>query len=170
MDVGRWLRSLGLGQYEANFRDNWIDADLLPRMTGDGVSALGDRLRLLDTIAALVRARPPAQFLASSSKSTPTRGAQVSADRRPITVLFCDLVGSTGLAAKLDPEDRRDFVNAYLDEASAAVTASGDYVLKKLSDGSMALFGYAHAQENDAKRVGTLRYCGVRLQYRKCSH
>ena len=67
--------------------------------------------------------------------------------------MFCDLVGSTSLAAKLDAEDWRNLVNAYLDEASAAVTGLGGHVLKKLGDGLMALFGYPHAQENDAERA-----------------
>src|SRR4029077_2834957 len=72
---------------------------------------------------------------------------------RPITVMFCDLVGSTSLAAKLDAEDWRNLVNAYRDEASAAVTELGGHVLQKLGDGLMALFGYPHAQENDAERA-----------------
>ena len=75
------------------------------------------------------------------------------AERRPITVMFCDLVGSTSLAARLDAEDWRNLVNAYLDEASAAVTSLGGHVLKKLGDGLMVLFGYPHAQENDAERA-----------------
>jgi class 3 adenylate cyclase len=158
MDLGGWLRGLGLGQYETNFRDNKINADLLPRLTNDdlkdiGVSALGDRLRLLDAIAALVRAKPPADITASPSRSAPPKGPEVSAERRPITVMFCDLVGSTSLAAKLDPEDWRNLVTAYLDEASKAVTALGGHVLKKLGDGLMALFGYPQAQENDAERA-----------------
>ena len=81
------------------------------------------------------------------------RVLEVSAERRPITVMFCDLVGSTSLAAKLDAEDWRNLVNAYLDEASAAVTGFGGHVLKKLGDGLMALFGYPQAQENDAERA-----------------
>jgi class 3 adenylate cyclase/predicted ATPase len=156
MDVGEWLRGLGLGRYEANFRDNKIDADLLPRLSADdlkdiGVSALGDRLRLLDAIAALASAKPAADVPASPLK--PPKSPQVSAERRPITVMFCDLVGSTGLAAKLDAEDWRNLVNAYLDEASKAVTGLGGHVLKKLGDGLMALFGYPQAQENDAERA-----------------
>ena len=67
--------------------------------------------------------------------------------------MFCDLVGSTSMAAKLDAEDWRTLVNTYLDEASAAVTGLGGHVLKKLGDGLMALFGYPHAQENDAERA-----------------
>src|SRR6516162_10710467 len=158
MDLGEWLRGLGLEQYEEKFRDNKIDADVLPRLTEDrlkdiGVSALGDRLQLLDAIAALVRAKPPADAPASPSKSAPPKGPEVSAERRPITVMFCDLIGSTGLAAKLDPEDWRNLANAYLDEASKAVAGFGGHVLKKLGDGLMALFGYPQAQENDAERA-----------------
>src|SRR6202020_1392010 len=158
MDVGGWLRGLGLGQYEEKFRDNKIDADLLPRLTVDdlkdiGVSVVGDRRRLLDAIAVIGGVGRPADVPASSTKSAPSKGLQASAERRPITVMFCDLVGSTSLAAKLDAEDWRTLVNAYLDEASAAVTGLGGHVLKKLGDGLMALFGYPHAQENDAERA-----------------
>jgi hypothetical protein len=91
MDVGSWLRSLGLGQYEANFRDNKIDADVLPQLTADdlkdiGVSALGDRLRLLAAIAALSGRIPSVSAPASPPKLAP-------AERRPITVMFCDRHG-----------------------------------------------------------------------------
>jgi class 3 adenylate cyclase len=145
MDVGGWLRGLGLGQYEDIFRENKINADLLPRLTNDdlkdiGVSALGDRLQLLDAIAALSRVKPAADVPASQLEPPSTRAPAVSAERRPITVMFCDLVGSTSLAAKLDAEDWRNLVHAYLDEASAAVTGLGGHVLKKLGDGLMALF------------------------------
>src|SRR5580693_580448 len=158
MDVGGWLRGLGLGQYEEKFRDNKIDADLLPRLTVDdlkdiGVSVVGDRRRLLDAIAVIAGAGPPADLPASPTKSAPSKGLRASAERRPITVMFCDLVGSTSLAAKLDAEDWRTRVNTYLDEASVAVTGLGGHVLKKLGDGLMALFGYPHAQENDAERA-----------------
>ena len=153
MDVGGWLRGLGLGQYEEKFRDNKIDADLLPRLTVDdlkdiGVSIVGDRRRLLDAIAVIAGAGP-----ASPAKSNPSKDLQASAERRPITVMFCDLVGSTSLAAKLDAEDWHNLVNAYLDEASGAVSGLGGHVLKKLGDGLMALFGYPQAQENDAERA-----------------
>ena len=157
MDVGGWLRGLGLGQYEEKFRDNKIDADLLPRLTVDdlkdiGVSVVGDRRRLLDAIAAIAGAGAPADVPASPTKSAPSKGYQ-AAERRPITVMFCDLVGSMSLAAKLDAEDWRNLVNTYLDEASAAVTRLGGHVLKRLGDGLMALFGYPQAQENDAERA-----------------
>jgi class 3 adenylate cyclase len=158
MDVGGWLRGLGLGEYEQKFRDNKIDADVLPRLTaGDlqeiGVSAVGDRRKLLHAIAALARATPSADIPGSAPYAAPPKGLQISAERRPITVMFCDLVGSTSLAAQLDAEDWRNLVKAYLDEASAAVTGFGGHVLKMLGDGLMAIFGYPQAQENDAERA-----------------
>ena len=154
MDVGGWLRSLGLGQYEAVFRDNAIDADVVADLSDGDLEKLGlplgDRKRLLKAIAGLVGLR------SAATKSEPAHGHPPhppSAERRPITVMFCDLVDSTSLAAKLDAEDWRNLVGAYLDEASQAVTGLGGYVLKKLGDGLMALFGYPHAQENDAERA-----------------
>ena len=158
MDVGGWLRSLGLDQYEANFRENKIDADVLPRLTADdlkdiGVSAVGDRRRLLDAIATLDGATPAEASRRRAPHSAPPKSPQLAAERRPITVMFCDLVGSTALASRLDAEDWRNLVNAYLDEASAAVAGLGGHVLKRLGDGLMALFGYPLAQENDAERA-----------------
>ncbi len=152
MDVGAWLRGLGLGQYETTFRESEIDAEVLPDLTEGDLNQLGvplgHRKRLLKAIAALgtgeTAAKPPSPAPASSP---------AAAERRPITVMFCDLVGSTSMAAKLDAEDWRTLVNTYLDEASAAVTGLGGHVLKKLGDGLMALFGYPHAQENDAERA-----------------
>jgi class 3 adenylate cyclase/predicted ATPase len=159
MDIAVWLRGLGLEQYETLFRENDIDVEVLSDLTdGDlekiGVS-LGHRKRFMRAIAALsAGGTPPSAARPASaqpSPSPPTSGAE--AERRPITVMFCDLVGSTSLAAKLEAEDWRNLVNAYLDEASAAVTGLGGHVLKRLGDGLMALFGYPHAQENDAERA-----------------
>jgi hypothetical protein len=125
MNLGEWLRGLGLGRYETVFRENAIDMDALADLT-DGELAqigvpLGDRKRLLKAVASLSKIEP-----SSSSKegappaeanllATPTplsRPAGRDAERRPITVMFCDLVGSTSLAAKLDAEDWRNLVNA----------------------------------------------------------
>jgi class 3 adenylate cyclase len=167
MDIGAWLRELGLGQYEAAFRDNAVDGAILPKLTADdlkeiGVIAIGHRRRLVDAIAALSLSGDSSDRLAASSvvpPSTPSRpeapasAAIASAEHRPITVMFCDLVGSTSLAARLDPEDWRNLVGGYLDAASAAVTSLGGHVLKKLGDGLMALFGYPQAQENDGERA-----------------
>jgi class 3 adenylate cyclase len=158
MDVGGWLRNLGLDKYEASFRENGIDDQVLRHITADdlreiGVATVGDRRKLLAAIAELPAPSPSTEPRPPPSPVVRPKTAEVSAERRPITVMFCDLVGSTRLASRLDPEDWRNLVNAYLDEASAAVTALGGHVLKKLGDGLMALFGYPMAQENDAERA-----------------
>ena len=161
MDVGQWLKAIGLGQYEALFREHEIDADVLPDLTEADLEKigvpLGPRKKLIRAIAALGVAGAAPQMPPLAAPSPPPilpRGAgEDYAERRPITVMFCDLVGSTGLAARLDAEDWRNLVGAYLDEASAAVTGLGGHVLKKLGDGLMALFGYPQAQENDAERA-----------------
>src|SRR4051794_24713833 len=106
MDVGAWLRNLGLGQYEAAFREGGIEADILPELTEQhfkelGVS-LGHRLRLMRAIRELTGA--PVKS-ASNGQDT--------AERRQLTVMFCDLVGSTALAAQLDPEDLSDLIRAF---------------------------------------------------------
>jgi class 3 adenylate cyclase/predicted ATPase len=165
MDIENWLRSLGLERYEAAFRENEIDDTILPSLTAEdlkelGVGPVGHRRKLLDAIAALradSNAKPPQ--LASSPTRPPIAAratpllAEGGGERRYLTVLFCDLVDSTGIAARLDAEEWRDLVNAYLDGASAAVTETGGHVAKKLGDGLMALFGYPLAQENDAERA-----------------
>ena len=148
MSVADWLKGLDLGQYAQAFADNDIDLALAATLTDAdlkeiGVASLGHRRKLLAAAAALT-AKPPAP--------QPTPPGQ-DAEHRPITVMFCDLVGSTSLAAKLDPEDWRNLVGSYLDAASAAVTSLGGHVLKKLGDGLMALFGYPQAQENDGERA-----------------
>ena len=157
MDVGGWLRSLGLDQYEANFRDNKIDVDVLADLTEGDLEELhvprGDRRRLLRAIADLgaqearsARSRLAPAALASAPQLD-------SAERRPITIMFCDLVGSTALATALDIEVWRNLLSAYLDAASEAVTQMGGRVAKKLGDGLMALFGHPIAQENDCERA-----------------
>ena len=150
MDVGVWLGNLGLGQYEAAFRENAIDGDVLLRLTADdlkdlGVTIVGHRRKLLDAIAAL-NSLPPTQVppssLASPAPTPAQKAPEVGAERRPVTVMFCDLVGSTALASRLDAEDWRNLVSGYLDAASEAVTQMGGRVATKLGDGLMALFGH----------------------------
>ncbi len=159
MDIGQWLNAIGLGQYEALFREHEIDADVLPDLTEADLEKigvpLGPRKRFMRAIAnvASKEAPPPDPRPAPAAPSPPPPASRADAERRPITVMFCDLVGSTSIAARLDAEDWRNLVNAYLDEASAAVTGLGGHVLKKLGDGLMALFGYPQAQENDAERA-----------------
>jgi class 3 adenylate cyclase/predicted ATPase len=120
-----------------------------------GVSIVGHRRKLLDAIAALgADTEPKTAPAASTSAAQPTfASAEASGERRYLTVMFCDLVDSTGIAARLDAEEWRDLVNAYLDDTSAAVMEMGGHVAKKLGDGLMALFGYPLAHENDAERA-----------------
>src|SRR5580700_57970 len=161
MDIAIWLRSLGLGKYEAVFRENEIDETVLPSLTHEtlkelGVTAVGHRLKLLDAIAVRgVKAPSPAAAPAEQSATPPSAAsvAQAAGERRYLTVMFCDLVGSTSISAQLDAEEWRDLVGAYLDAASAAVTEFGGHVAKKLGDGLMSLFGYPLAQENDSERA-----------------
>ena len=158
MDVGGWLRNLGLDRYEAAFRENGIDEQVLCHLTAEdlkeiGIATVGVRRKLLAAIADLAAPSPPAEPHSPPSAAQRPKTREVSAERRPITVMFCDLVGSTALASRLDAEDWRSLVNAYLDEASGAVNRLGGHVLKRLGDGLMALFGYPHAQENDAERA-----------------
>jgi predicted ATPase/class 3 adenylate cyclase len=155
MDVGDWLRSLGLGQYLVLFREHEIDADVLPELTEADLEKFGVRFghrkRLLKAVAKLAAAAPEQPEPAPAPPAAPLlRG---SAERRHLTVLFCDLVGSTHISAGLDAEDWRNLVNAYLDAASEAVTQMGGHVAKKLGDGIMALFGHPVAQESDAERA-----------------
>ena len=118
MDVVVWLRSLGLGKYEAVFRANEIDETVLPNLTAEdlkelGVTALGHRRKLLDAIAAL-RTDASAQR-PSDPKTAPGASASPEdrAERRQVTVMFSDLVGSTALSARMDPEDLREVISAY---------------------------------------------------------
>jgi SAM domain (Sterile alpha motif)/Adenylate and Guanylate cyclase catalytic domain len=160
-----WLRSLGLGKYEAAFRENDIDETVLPNLTAEdlkelGVASLGHRRKLLDAIPALrtyASAQAPSPMVAPvrpiAATTTHAPVAEAVGERRHITVMFCDLVGSTSISAGLDAEKWRDLVGAYLDAASAAVREMGGNVAKKLGDGLMALFGYPVAQENDSERA-----------------
>ena len=150
MDVGKWLQGLGLGRYEAAFRDAEVGPDVLPDLTdGDleklGVT-LGDRKRLLKAIASLGPARPTAPPPATLPQEN-------AAERRQLTVMFCDLVGSTALSARLDPEDLREVIGAYQDACSAAVARYDGFVAKFMGDGVLAYFGFPRAHEEDAERA-----------------
>jgi class 3 adenylate cyclase len=139
---------------------------VLPHLTDQDLKdmgvLLGHRRKMLAAIGALGRkptaAHAPATGTPIGPASIPTASpiaiaAEATGERRYLTVMFCDLVDSTGIAARLDAEEWRDLVNAYLDGASAAVTEMGGHVAKKLGDGLMALFGYPLAHENDAERA-----------------
>ena len=160
MDIVVWLRSLGLGKYEAAFRENEIDETVLPGLTAEdlkelGVAALGHRRKLLDAIAAL---RADAAGKATSADdATTTSPASVSpedrAERRQVTVLFSDLVGSTALSARMDPEDLREVISAYQTCVAETVGRLGGFIAKFMGDGVLVYFGYPHAHEDDAERA-----------------
>jgi class 3 adenylate cyclase len=156
MDIAVWLRSLSLEQYEAAFRENAIDADVLHDLTDQDLEKLGvllgHRRRLLRAIAALDGTVATSSALAPL-KVKPSPAAEAAGDRRHVTVMFCDLVDSTGIAAKLDAEEWRDLLGTYVDGASAAVTELGGKIIRKQGDGLMVLFGYPVALENDAERA-----------------
>jgi class 3 adenylate cyclase len=157
MDVGGWLRALGLEQYEAAFRENKIDDRVLPRLTAEdlkelGVGFVGDRRKLLDAIAAL-RAEASAPTLLSSQPLTTDGGAKDTAERRQVTVMFSDLVGSTALSARMDPEDLREVISAYQRCVADTVDRFGGFVAKYMGDGVLIYFGYPQAHEDDAERA-----------------
>ncbi len=147
--MATWLGELGLAQYATVFADNAIDLDILPEVTEADLEklgiALGHRKRILRGIAAL-----------SVGSTAPTARAplpQSAAERRQMTVLFCDLVGSTALAIKLDPEDLRDVTRRFQGSCAAAITQMGGYVARFMGDGLLAYFGYPQAHEDDAERA-----------------
>src|SRR5215472_945063 len=174
MDVADWLRKLGLEQYEPPFRANEVDATVLPSLTAEdlkdlGVNLVGHRRRLLDAIAALGTELPAAEVSA-----TPV---QADAERRQLTVMFCDLVGSTALSARLDPEDYRELITAYHRAVAGVVSGLDGFVAKYMGDGVLVYFGYPQAHEDDAERavraglavidaVGRLDVKSVELQAR----
>ena len=151
MDVSSWLRDLGLADYVQAFRANDIDAEVLPRLNAEdlielGVTSIGHRRRLLDAIALLDRSSPR-----TVAEKTTTR--PVEAERRQLTVLFCDLVGSTELAARLDPEDLRAVMRAYHAACADVIGRFDGHVAKFLGDGVLAYFGWPQAHEDDAERA-----------------
>src|SRR5215469_14724283 len=152
MDVGGWLRNLGLGQYEALFRASEIDADILPELTDIDLKELGvplgHRKRLLKAISGLTAP----ETLAAPSASTGSTPHD-AAERRQLTVMFCDLVGSTPLSARLDPEELRDELRAYQNAVSGVVARYDGFVAKFMGDGVLAYFGYPRAHEDDAERA-----------------
>ena len=160
MDIVVWLRSLGLGKYEAVFRENDIDETVLPGLTHEnlkelGVASIGHRVKLLDAIVAL---RTDASGKASSAdvattSRPPSASPEDRAERRQVTVMFSDLVGSTALSARMDPEDLREVISAYQKCVAETVQRFGGFVAKYMGDGVLIYFGYPQAHENDAERA-----------------
>jgi class 3 adenylate cyclase/predicted ATPase len=152
LDIDGWLRGIGLEQYAQTFRDNAIDADVLRDLTDEHLRELGlplgARLKLLRAVAALgTSERTPA-----SSEITPP-APRTDAERRQVTVMFSDLVGSTALSARMDPEDLREVISAYQKCVAETVRRFGGFVAKYLGDGVLVYFGYPQAHEDDAERA-----------------
>ena len=146
MDVGGWLRRLGLEQYEAAFRENEIDDTILPSLTAEdlkelGVALVGHRRKLLDAIAAL-RAEASAPTPLSDAPPATDEAVKDTAERRQVTVMFSDLVGSTALSARMDPEDLREVISAYQRCVAETVRRFGGFVAKYMGDGVLIYFGY----------------------------
>jgi class 3 adenylate cyclase len=153
MDVGGWLRNQGLERFEAVFRDNAIDESVLPHLTQDHLRELGlplgARIKLLAAIAALSK-KAESQTPASVAVAEAPADA---AERRQITVLFSDLVGSTALSTRMDPEDLRKLISAYQTSVAETVHRFGGFVAKYMGDGVLVYFGYPEAHEDDAERA-----------------
>ena len=172
MDTADWLQKLGLEQYAPAFHANEIDARILPSLTVEdlkdlGVTLVGHRRRLLDAIAELGVEAP----------ASPDLRVQADAERRQLTVTFCDLVGSTALASQLDPEDLREVIAAYHRAVAEVVAQFDGFIAKYMGDGVLVYFGYPQAHEDDAERavraglgvidaVGRLDVRSVKLQAR----
>ncbi len=135
MDVADWLRALNLGQYEAAFRENSVGVDVLSTLTAEdlkdlGVMAIGDRRRLLNAIATL---RADAESVGAQNTEEPL------AERRQLTVMFCDIAGSTALSTRLDPEDLSALVRAYQSSVRSTILRFGGFIAR--GDGVMIYFG-----------------------------
>jgi class 3 adenylate cyclase/tetratricopeptide (TPR) repeat protein len=143
-----WLAHFGLSRLEAIFRDNGIDLDILASLTDDDLRKLGfsfgDRRRVLTAVLATV---------APAASAVPQPAAPAEAERRQLTVLFCDLAGSTALSARLDPEDLREVIRAYQETCAAVITRHDGFVAKFMGDGLLAYFGYPRAHEDEAERT-----------------
>src|SRR6516164_321970 len=155
--IADWLEKLGLGQYAQRFAENDIDFDILKDLTDQdlekiGVTSLGHRRRLLRAIDNLKGAE---QITPSVAVATPpaTPRAADSAERRQVTVMFSDLVGSTALSARMDPEDLRELISAYQKCVTEAVHRFRGFVAQYLGDGVLVYFGYPEAHEDDAERA-----------------
>jgi class 3 adenylate cyclase/predicted ATPase len=152
LDLDGWLRRNGLEQYAQTLRDNAIDADVLRDLTDDHLRELGlplgARLKLLRAVARLgTSEQPPA-----SPEITPT-APRTDAERRQLTIMFCDLVGSTALSTRFDPEDMQEIVGTYHRCCADLIVKAGGFVARYMGDGVLVYFGYPQAHEHDAERA-----------------
>jgi len=160
--ITNWLRGLGLEQYASAFHDNAIDDEVLRELTADdlkdlGVNLVGHRRKLLAAIAALRSDLPTSgTAIAPAEPERPAQDANIAAaeaERRQLTVMFCDLVGSTPLSSRLDPEDLREVIAAYHRAVAEIVAGFDGFVAKYMGDGVLVCFGYPRAHEDDAERA-----------------
>ena len=151
-EIADWLKTLGLSEYAARFAENDVDTSVLRHLTDQdlkelGVS-LGHRRKMLAAIAEFGGAVP-----ASPQRTFTEPKPQDSAERRQVTVMFSDLVGSTALSARMDPEDLREVISAYQKCVAETVRRFGGFVAKYMGDGVLVYFGYPLAHEDDAERA-----------------
>jgi class 3 adenylate cyclase len=149
--VADWLEKLGLGQYAQRFAENGIDFSVLGYLTDQDLEKigvlLGHRRKMLAAIGELAG-------LAQAPPQSPTGAkAQETAERRQVTVMFSDLVGSTALSARMDPEDLREIISGYQKCVAETVQRFGGFVAKYMGDGVLVYFGYPRAHEDDAERA-----------------
>ena len=158
LHIADWLEKLGFGQYAPRFAENDINFAILSDLTDQdlkelGVSSLGHRRQLLRAIAELNGVEKGAPKLAPATAAPVPPQPHDAAERRQLTVMFCDLVGSTALSARLDPEDMREIIGAYHRCCAELITKAGGFVAKYMGDGVLAYFGYPQAHEHDAERA-----------------
>lgn len=156
-DLTRWLSTLGLGEYVALFDEHKIDLDVLPELTESDLKELeiplGHRKKLLKAIADLDSSGAPAASSTEGVSSTVSGGAVSEAERRQVTIMFCDLVGSTELSGRMDAEDLRALIADYQDTCREAISEYEGFVARYMGDGVLAYFGYPKSHEDDAERA-----------------
>jgi class 3 adenylate cyclase/predicted ATPase len=156
VEIAAWLADLGLERYEPAFRENEIDLGILPSLTADdlkdlGVAIVGHRRKLLEAIAGLKAASAGVSVAPSSGLAG--AAPQRDAERRQLTLMFIDLVGSTALSAKLDPEDMRGVIRLYQNTVAGEIARFEGHIAKFMGDGVLAYFGWPRAHEDEAERA-----------------
>jgi class 3 adenylate cyclase len=158
MDVADWLRTLDLGQYEAAFRENSVTVDLLANLTSEdlkdlGITSVGHRRRLLDAIVALRADAGRASDPPGTTADHPRPSQQSSAERRHISVMFCDVAGFTALSSRLDPEDLSAVIRGYQSCVATTISRFGGFIARYVGDGVLIYFGWPEAGEADAREL-----------------
>ena len=151
--IADWLEKLGMSEYAQRFAENGIDFSVLAHLTDQDLKdigvLLGHRRKMLATITEITGTAPAASAPTPATEPKP----QDTAERRQVTVMFSDLVGSTALSARMDPEDLREVISAYQKCVAETVQRFGGFVAKYMGDGVLVYFGYPQAHEDDAERA-----------------